>query len=262
MSRHERVIRLWAVLRRRVKAQRGFTIIECMIVLSIMGVISIGMSELVISMFTSQARVVARAAQLQTADELKAFGTRSIETATEVGLTEGVSTDELSVAGDQVLLTLEDGRCVRLMYVQALKEVQARTGESCDDVKPVRGPNEDREDTSPTETDDGNGVWESGESMYDPALDASSVAVGKATVLASRVELGAGPAFTFEDDNGEPVDGVDTNANASAADDGFYAVAADREQIAAVRVRGLVVVPGSTKSLTLDARFWLAGRRP
>lgn len=159
------------------------TLVEMMVVVVILGIISAVSVTLITTILDSNLRTVQTMAQQTTIENT--FGYLNSKFADtrrgQLGYAEGGSIDPLSVAGDQLLFSSENGSgqstCYRLMYFQELKQIRVATRsgscenqtQSANSVLPRRGPNENVGTTENPRYF----ISDPGNSLFDPAIDSA-----------------------------------------------------------------------------------------
>ena len=171
---------------RKLRRQEGFTLIEMMIVVTILGILATVSATLVSVLFTANLRSSQAGSQQTTIENT--FGFLSSRVALVqyggVGVGDGgTSIDPLSLAGDQILFTSSfrspDGSssteevCFRLSYLAALGEIRvsslpgACSSQGNEAILPRRGPNAYL-------WEGGSQFQEPGDADFDPAIDSAS----------------------------------------------------------------------------------------
>lgn len=150
-----------------LREQRGFTLIEVMIVIVILAVLTAGSLSLVTFIFDSNIRSGQILNQQATVQESFGFMTaRLAKVSPPIGTlnSTGAKINPLSIAGDQVMFR-SNGLCVRVWYAKWAEQIRAKTSASCTSaaIALVRGPNQ-------TPIRGGNKA-QPGDSDYDVALD-------------------------------------------------------------------------------------------
>lgn len=134
------------LLRRRARSPRGFTLIEVLVVLSILGVMATLSVSIIESQLNGEIRQRQTSAQAVGQAQLVSWMSGRLARATSVGLPDGAGgIDPLTLAGDQIVFTTPDGACHRLLFIEAEHQLRARTSASgCDapGFRPSRGPNQ------------------------------------------------------------------------------------------------------------------------
>lgn len=140
--------RLRESLVRNGQSERGTTLIEMIVVISIISILSVGILYLMTALFNSQAQGSQTGQQQSTAQDLRnslSASTQGLE-ANHLGSKNGAGkVTSVSLARDNFFAELPDqGICVRYYYVERLRQVRAATEPlgNCDLIRPVRGPNE------------------------------------------------------------------------------------------------------------------------
>jgi hypothetical protein len=154
-------IDFWA----RVRRQRGTTMIEMCMVMLLMGILSIGITYIVIGLFNAQARASAMDMQLNTSSRVIDYFDSHLSSVDvgDCGLSSGGSINPVSLAGDQLVCRHED-ECYRFFYVARAAQLRvASSSIGCGPISPKRGPNE--------AVDDGGFQLEVGDPLYDAVLD-------------------------------------------------------------------------------------------
>jgi hypothetical protein len=174
-------------------------------------------------------------------------------------LVQDLDVDPLSVAGDQVIVAQDSGPCFRFFWIAATEQVRAATAPNCEDLRPVRGPNEDLQDVGGT-GGDGDGQWEPGEDLYDPVLDEPAGSFLVVDHVVSELKGMAALPWSYRDADNNLMDADDrANGSARPEDHGqFYGSAANTTTVDAVWLN-LFIAPASdyagAKPVWLDQRI-------
>jgi prepilin-type N-terminal cleavage/methylation domain-containing protein len=164
---------------RNGQSERGTTLIELMVVISIISILSIGILYLITALFNSQAQGSQAGQQQSTAQDIRnslSATSHDLE-ASHLGSTNDAGkVTSVSLARDNFFAELpEQGICVRYYYVERLKQLREATAPlgSCDDIRPVRGPNELLTPHGTATGDCFAPCWHTdpGYPLYDPVLD-------------------------------------------------------------------------------------------
>lgn len=166
--------------------ERGSTLMEMMITISIMSIIGLGMVYLMTALFNTfiegNQRYLQQTEQSTVVDFLqsKTAGLKP----ENVGLENpNGSIDPLSFAGDQIVF-VNGGVCYRIFYLGNRQQLRVATSsQGCEAIRPERGPNETVEGGGYVQTDPEA-------EDRDPVLDNLEI---KSFVLATDATLDAGP---------------------------------------------------------------------
>lgn len=183
----------------------GFTLVELMVVVAILGILGGATVTLISSIFESNVRSQQRLDQQTQVESLFGFLASRMATARRpVGLdkSSGCSGSQtncinpLSIAGDQLVFE-SGGVCYRIFYLKSQKQIRGATANDCgsgttggsgaNSILPKRGPNEIIADSS-ANGGNGDNVWQEGETYYDPVLDKAPGDPGGPFILAYNIE--------------------------------------------------------------------------
>lgn len=232
----------------RLKGERGTTLIEMMITISIMGIVAVASTMLVTGLFNSQARAVVMDDQLESGQRVSDFiGSKlSLVRVGQCGLTteDGTAIEPTSIAGDQLLCHDDQDHCLRLMYLARLQQLQAiLSNEGCDPIRPKRGPNE--------MVNGSYHVDDPADPRYDPVLDDPSAVPGGGFVFTLADDLyldGQGSTdtedqglFSYQALNGNILAVAEPDKQAeSNSPQPFYMATANLDLIGSVTINGYI----------------------
>lgn len=211
-------------IRLKFKAERGTTLIEMMVVISILSIVSLGIVYLMTAQFNSMLLGVQASAQQSTTSTMSSFVATRLAGTTEVGSTEGANVAPASISGDQFFAKTSSG-CVRVFYVEhsidTFGNAQLREAftplDECDSIEPVRGPNQTVDPHEGCAAPCTHATPEDG--FYDPVLDNPE----KSVVLVEYASLQGGSSdvteenqpFTYLDADNQPLTEFPAKADSS-----------------------------------------------
>lgn len=215
--------RLRECLVRNGQSERGTTLIEMMVVISIISILSLGTVYLMGAQFNSMILGAQALAQQSTTSTTSSFISTRLAGTIEVGSTEGPTVAPASIAGDQFFAKTSND-CVRVFYVEHSIDTgnaQMRAAwaplDECDSIRPVRGPNQLVDPHEGCAAPCTHADPEDG--FYDQVLDNPE----KSIVLVEYASLQGGGAnvteenkpFTYLDADNEPLTDFPTKADSS-----------------------------------------------
>lgn len=268
----------------------GFTLMEMMITVAILGILCAVGASLMTALFDSQIRQGQMLDQQTTIETYYGFMAAHLSPAQRpLGLVKNDGTvDPRSIANDQIVFQ-SAGNCYRVFWIGpdvpnrstvTTEQIRATVAADCSKqpIRPVRGPNE-----PPADDDNGDGFAEPDDADFDIAIDSLAPNWSVACQAAmtpwlsnpcgwSSIQLAAGvvkqrppyaPAgtppelvpFSFVGDNGTPVVGMAQKAGVGPVGN-FYSSSSGASAIASIDATAYIKAMAATNSSRVSDRYY------